>query len=37
VADRAANGPFRTVDDLLRVPGIGPAKLDALKDLVTAG
>jgi competence protein ComEA len=37
VADRTANGPFRTVDDLLRVPGIGPAKLEALKDLVTAG
>jgi len=37
VADRTANGPFRTVDDLMRVPGIGPAKLEALKDLVTAG
>jgi competence protein ComEA len=34
VADRAANGPFRTVDDLMRVSGIGPAKFDALKDLV---
>ncbi len=37
VDDRAANGPFRSVEDLLRVPGIGPAKLDGLKDLVTAG
>lgn len=37
VADRTANGPFRTVDDLMRVPGIGPAKLDSLKDLVSAG
>jgi competence protein ComEA len=37
VSDRKENGPFRTVDDLLRVPGIGPAKFDALKDLVTAG
>jgi competence protein ComEA len=37
IADRTSNGPFRTVDDLLRVPGIGPAKFDALKDLVTAG
>ncbi len=36
VDDRTRNGPFRTVDDLLRVPGIGPKKLDALKDLVTA-
>lgn len=37
VADRAANGPFRGVEDLMRVPGIGPAKFDALKDLVTTG
>jgi len=37
VSDRTENGPFRTVDDLMRVPGIGPAKLEALKDLVTAG
>jgi competence protein ComEA len=37
VSDRTENGPFRSVDDLLRVPGIGPAKLDAIKDLVTAG
>lgn len=37
VDDRTANGPFRAVEDLLRVPGIGPAKLDALKDLVTVG
>lgn len=36
VADRAANGPFRSVDDLMRVSGIGPAKFDALKDLVRA-
>jgi competence protein ComEA len=34
VADREANGPFATVDDLGRVAGIGPKKLDALKDLV---
>ena len=30
---RAANGPFRSVDDLLDVRGIGPAKLEALRDL----
>lgn len=36
IADRTANGPFRTVDDLMRVSGIGPAKFDALKDLVRA-
>lgn len=35
VADRTANGPFRNVEDLLRVPGIGAKKLDVLKDLVT--
>lgn len=34
VADRQTNGPFKTVDDLGRVPGIGPKKLDSLKDLV---
>jgi len=32
---RAANGPFATLDDLLDVSGIGPAKLDAIRDLVT--
>ena len=37
IADRTANGPFRTVDDLLRVPGIGPSKVESLKDLVSAG
>jgi competence protein ComEA len=37
IADRTSNGPFRNVDDLMRVPGIGPAKFDALKDLITAG
>ncbi len=34
VADREANGPFASVEDLGRVAGIGPKKLDALKDLV---
>ena len=37
VAHRGANGPFSRVDDLLEVRGIGPAKLEALRDLVTAG
>ena len=31
---RDQNGGFRTVDDLEQVPGIGPSKLDALRDLV---
>jgi competence protein ComEA len=33
---RQDHGPFRTVEDLLDVPGIGPAKLEALADLVFA-
>lgn len=37
VDHRRRNGPFRTVDDLLSVRGIGPSKLDALRDLVTVG
>ncbi len=37
VAHRGANGPFSRVDDLLEVRGIGPAKLEALRDLVTVG
>lgn len=32
VAHREEHGPFRAVDDLLDVPGIGPAKLDAIVD-----
>jgi competence protein ComEA len=32
---RTKNGPYRSVDDLLDVRGIGPAKLDALRDAVT--
>lgn len=35
VAYRDQHGPFATVDDLLRVRGIGPAKLDAIRTLVT--
>lgn len=31
VRDRAARGPFRSVDDLARVKGIGPARLAALR------
>ena len=34
VADRDANGPFVTPDDLGRVSGIGPKKLDALRDFI---
>jgi competence protein ComEA len=34
VVDRERNGPFGSVDELMRVRGIGPAKLEALRDLV---
>lgn len=36
IDDREANGPFAKTEDLMRVPGIGESKYDALKDLVTA-
>ncbi|GAB3691341.1 helix-hairpin-helix domain-containing protein [Corynebacterium nasicanis] len=35
VAHREANGAFGAVDDLLQVKGIGPAKMEALRDQVT--
>lgn len=31
---REANGPFEMLEDLLNVSGIGPAKLDGIRDLV---
>lgn len=34
VDHRSANGPFRSVDGLLEVRGIGPAKLEAIRPLV---
>ena len=37
VDDRTQNGPFHSVDDLQRISGIGPKKVDSLKDLVTVG
>jgi len=37
VDDRESNGPFGRAEDLMRVPGIGESKYNALKDLVTAG
>lgn len=37
LADREANGPFKTIEDLMRVSGIGEKKFDSLKDLVTVG
>lgn len=35
VADREANGPFASVDDLQRVAGIGPKKLESLRDMAS--
>lgn len=35
IDDRTRNGPFAAPEDLMRVPGIGPKRFDALKDLVT--
>jgi competence protein ComEA len=35
VSHRDANGPFASIDDLEQVRGIGPAKLDAIRPLVT--
>ncbi len=35
INDRTANGPFKSVNDLGRVRGIGNAKLDQLRPLVT--
>lgn len=35
IEHRESHGPFRSVDDLLAVPGIGESKLAQLRDLVT--
>jgi competence protein ComEA len=35
VADRQSNGPFASPDELGRVPGIGPKKLEQLKVLIS--
>ncbi|WP_448851291.1 ComEA family DNA-binding protein [Corynebacterium sp. 335C] len=35
IAHRDANGPFGAVEELMEVSGIGPAKFESLKDLVT--
>lgn len=34
---RQANGPFRSVEDLLQVKGIGEATLARIRDLITVG
>lgn len=35
IAYREANGPFQNPEDILKVPGIGPAKLEGIRDLIT--
>lgn len=35
VTTRVQRGPFRSIDELLEVPGIGEAKLDQIRDQVT--
>jgi competence protein ComEA len=37
VAEREAHGPFRDVDDLGRVRGIGPRTIERLRPLLRAG
>ena len=37
LADRKKNGPYRSVDELDRVSGIGPATIEGIRELVTAG
>lgn len=34
---RTANGPFASVDDLTKVPGIGEKSINQLRDQVTVG
>jgi len=36
IADRSANGPYRSVSDLTRVSGIGEKKIEALLGLIEA-
>jgi competence protein ComEA len=37
VDDREANGPFAAPEDLMRVPGIGAKKFEAMRDQVSTG
>ena len=37
IADREANGPFSSPEDLKRVSGIGDKKYAELADLITVG
>ncbi len=37
LAYREANGPFAAIESIMDVPGIGPAKFDEIKALITVG
>ena len=37
VAERARDGPYRAIDDLLRVRGIGPARLERARPHLACG
>ena len=37
VADRSLNGAFSSIEDVARVPGIGPATLDRIRPWLTMG
>jgi competence protein ComEA len=37
IEHRASNGPFKSIEDLADVPGIGDATLERLRSLVTVG
>jgi competence protein ComEA len=34
---RQSHGPFQHIEDIMNVPGIGPATFDQIKDLITVG
>ncbi len=34
---RNENGPFSTIEDIMNVPGIGPATFDTIRNLITTG
>lgn len=37
VADREANGPYASIEDLARVSGIGPKRVEALEGIASVG